>query len=121
MTKPVLIPSVDHPISVEPSHAHVRVSAGDTVIADTTLALALQESTYPVVYYVPLAHVDQSVLRRSDTETYCPYKGDASYYSVVADSEVVDAVWEYQQPYDAVAAIRGHVAFYPDRVTVTVG
>ena len=122
MTKPILIPSADHPITVEPSHERVRVTAGDTVIADTTRALALQESTYPVAYYVPIDDVDQSVLRRTDTETYCPYKGDATYYSVVAAAgEIDDAIWEYQQPYDAVAPIQGHVAFYPDRVTVAVG
>jgi uncharacterized protein (DUF427 family) len=122
MTKPILIPSADHPITVEPSDARIRVTAGDTVIADTTRALALQESTYPVAYYVPIEDVDSAVLRRTDTETYCPYKGDASYYSVVATAgEIADAVWEYQQPYDAVASIHGHVAFYPDRVAVTVG
>jgi uncharacterized protein (DUF427 family) len=122
MTKPILTPSADHPITVEPTDKRVRVTAGDIVIADSTHALALQESTYPVAYYVPLTDVDLSVLRRTDSETYCPYKGEASYYSVVTDAgEIADAVWEYEKPYDAVAPIQGHVAFYPDRVTIAAG
>ena len=80
-------------------------------------ALTLQESTYPAVQYVPLADVDSSLLERTDTTTYCPYKGDASYYSITSGGDqAVDAVWEYQQPRDAVAAVKDHVAFYPDRV-----
>jgi uncharacterized protein (DUF427 family) len=121
MSKPVLEPTADHPITIEPSSSRIRVTVGETVVADTTRALALQESTYPVAYYLPLDDLDQSLLRRTDTSTYCPYKGDASYYSIVAgDTEVVDAIWEYQEPRDAVAAIRGHVAFYPDRVSISV-
>jgi len=115
--KPVLQPGPDHPITVSSTGSRVVVTVAGKVIADTRNALTLQESTYPPVQYVPLADVDQSVLRRTETESYCPYKGDASYYSIeVDDDTAVDAVWEYQEPYAPVAAIKGHVAFYPDRV-----
>jgi uncharacterized protein (DUF427 family) len=115
--KPVLQPGPDHPITVTPNHNRVVVTVGGKVIADTRNALTLQESTYPPVQYVPLENVDQSALVRTETESYCPYKGDASYYSIkVDDTTAVDAVWEYQSPYPPVADIKGHVAFYPDRV-----
>jgi uncharacterized protein (DUF427 family) len=85
-------------------------------------ALTLQESSYPAVQYVPLADVTSDLLRPSDTETYCPYKGDASYFDVVVDGVTVsDAIWTYRQPYPAVAQIAGHVAFYPDKADVVVG
>ena len=99
----------------------MTVRAGEHVVADTTDALALRESTYPVAYYIPLADVDQRLLRRTEHSTYCPYKGDASYYSVVTpDSTIENAVWTYEQPRPAVAAIKDHVAFYPDRVEIAV-
>lgn len=92
------------------------------LIADTTAALGLTESVYPVVHYVPLADVNPKVLLRSDTHTYCPYKGEAGYYHVtVGDTTVDDAIWGYDQPYPAVAAIAGHVAFYPDKAEISVG
>ncbi len=121
MSRKVLQPGPQHPITVEPASARVTVKAGDTAVADTTAALALQEAQYPTVYYVPLADVRPEVLRPSDTTTYCPYKGDASYYSIVTpEGELADAVWTYVEPYDAVAPIAGHVAFYANRVDVTV-
>jgi uncharacterized protein (DUF427 family) len=85
--------------------------------------LGLQESTYPAVQYIPLDDVVHDVLTRTDTSTYCPYKGEAGYYSVTtaAGDTVDDAIWFYEQPYPAVAAIAGHVAFYPDKAEVTVG
>jgi uncharacterized protein (DUF427 family) len=115
--KPVLQPGPDHPITVTPNHNRVVVTVAGKVVADTRNALTLQESTYPAVQYVPLADVDESLLQRTDTQSYCPYKGDASYYTVaVGDDKAVDAVWEYREPYAPVAAIKNHVAFYPDRV-----
>jgi len=121
VTRPVLEPSADHPITVEPTPSRVRVTVGDQVIADTTDALTLQESTYAAVQYVPLSDVDRSALVRSNTTTYCPFKGDASYYSIVTPAgEFEDAIWEYQEPYPAVAGIRGRVAFYPDRVQIHI-
>lgn len=116
-----LEPGPDHPITIEPTAQRVVARVGDQVVADTTSALTLQEADYPAVHYLPLESVDQKLLRRTDTTTHCPYKGDASYYTLVADgAELTDAVWTYEHPHDAVAQIAGHVAFYPDKVQVTV-
>jgi uncharacterized protein (DUF427 family) len=116
------IPGPDHPITVEPHPARVRVSVGDHVIVDTTNALALREASYPAAFYVPLADVDQSTLVASETTTYCPYKGTASYYSIrTEDAELADAIWYYPKPYDAVAEIAGHAAFYPNKVDIQEG
>lgn len=111
-------PGPDHPITLHPAGGRVVVTAGDTSIADSAGAIVLQESTYPAVPYIPLADVDPARLRESEHTTHCPYKGDASYYDLVMpDGEVhTDAVWTYREPYPAVAAIAGHVAFYPDHV-----
>ena len=121
MERPVLKPGPNHPITVEPAGSRVVVRSGGTVIADTTAALSLRESTYAPVLYIPLADVSPQALRPSDTQTYCPFKGDASYYSLATgDSEITDAVWTYEKPYDAVAGIAGHVAFYPQHVEFAV-
>lgn len=115
--KPVLQPGPKHPITITPNHNRVVVTVAGRVVADTRNALTLQEASYPPVQYVPLSDVDRALLERTDTETYCPFKGDASYYSIpIGGGTSVDAVWEYREPYAAVAQIRGHVAFYPDRV-----
>ena len=122
MSRTVLQPGPQHPITVEPAAARITVTAGGTPVADTTAALALQEAKYPIVYYIPLADVRSDVLKPSDHTTYCPFKGDASYYSIAtADGELTDAVWYYREPYPAVAAIAGHVAFYANRVDISVG
>lgn len=115
--KPVLLPGPDHPITVEPNPARVVVTVAGRVVADTRRALTLREANYPAVQYIPLTDVDRSLLERTSTTSYCPYKGEASYYSVPAGGErAVDSVWAYESPYPAVAGISGHVAFYPDRV-----
>jgi uncharacterized protein (DUF427 family) len=121
--RPVLQPSPQHPITIEPTARHVTVRVNGEVIADTDNALTLQESTYDAVTYIPFADVNRDLLQPTATETYCPFKGDASYYSVVttAGDTVDDAIWTYNEPYEAVAAIKGHVAFYPDKAEVTVG
>jgi uncharacterized protein (DUF427 family) len=120
--RPHLIPDERHPITVTPTGSRVVVTRGDHVVADTTRALTLQEASYPPVQYVPLEDVDPAVLERTDHATYCPYKGDAGYYSLVVDGERADnAVWTYETPYDAVGEIAGHVAFYPDQVSISVG
>jgi uncharacterized protein (DUF427 family) len=117
MDRKLKIPDAEHPITIEPAEVHVMVRSGELVVADTRRPLILREAGYPPVYYVPLADVDQTLLRPSATSTYCPYKGDASYFDVAgADGDIADAVWTYTEPYPAVAAIAGHVAFYPDRV-----
>jgi uncharacterized protein (DUF427 family) len=114
-------PNDEHPISIQATHGRVLVRAGTTLIADTTNALTLREASYPAVQYVPLADIDPQVLRRSDSASYCPFKGDASYFTLVtADGEIADAVWTYEQPYPAVTQIAGHAAFYPDRVQISV-
>jgi uncharacterized protein (DUF427 family) len=121
MSRTMLEPSVDHPITIEPTNGRVVVEVAGHVVADTTNALTLRESTYPPAQYIPLSDVDESLLAPSDTATYCPYKGDASYYSVTTDEDQVhDAIWTYREPYPAVAQIAGHVAFYPDRSTITI-
>jgi uncharacterized protein (DUF427 family) len=120
--RPVLQPTAAHPITVEPTGKHVTVRINGEVVADTDNALTLQESTYPAVQYIPKVDVVQSALRDSDTETYCPFKGVASYHHVVTGSgdTVEDAIWTYLEPYPAVGAIAGHVAFYPDKAVVSV-
>jgi uncharacterized protein (DUF427 family) len=121
--RPVKVPGPDHPITVTPNPAHIVVTVGGKVVADTRNALSLQESNYPAVQYIPLADVDQSLLERTPTESYCPYKGEAGYYSIPAGGDkAVDAVWEYTKPYDAVSEIKDHIAFYPNRVdSIEVG
>ena len=121
--KPVREPTADHPITVKPTGKHVTVLVNGVVVADTDNSLTLQESTYPAVQYIPMRDVAQNVLEPSDTTTYCPYKGDASYYSVATTASgdtVEDVIWTYEQPYPAVADIAGHVAFYPDKAEVVV-
>jgi uncharacterized protein (DUF427 family) len=115
--KTVKIPNADHPITIEPSAGRVRVLAGGKVIADSRNALILRESDYPPVSYIPRGDVDMTALARTDNATYCPYKGDAAYYSIAVGGErAVNAVWTYEAPYEAVATIKDHLAFYPDRV-----
>ncbi|KUH94349.1 DUF427 domain-containing protein [Mycobacterium sp. IS-3022] len=120
--RPVLKPSPTHPITVEPTGRHVTVRVAGEVVAESDRAVTLQESTYPAVYYIPRDDVVVDRLRPSDTETYCPFKGDAGYYHVVTEggTTVEDAVWTYEKPYPAVAPIAGHVAFYPDKADVIV-
>jgi uncharacterized protein (DUF427 family) len=121
MTREIKIPGPDHPITVKPSSDRVTVRAGDATIADSTASLVLQEANYPPVRYIPIADVDQALLAPSETSTYCPFKGEASYWSITSDPDRgEDAVWFYDEPYDAVAEIRDHVAFYPNRVEITV-
>ena len=122
-SRPVLEPTAEHPITINPTGQHVVIRVHGDVVADTHRALQLQESTYPAVQYIPFDDVVSDVLTRTDTSTYCPFKGEAAYYSVTtaAGDTVDDAIWFYEQPYPAVAAIAGHVAFYPDKAEVTVG
>ena len=110
-------PGPDHPIDLMPDGAHVVVKVAGHVIADTRRSLSLREASYPVVHYIPRDDVDMSKLVRTEHHTYCPYKGDCSYYSIpLAGERGVNAVWTYEHPYDAVAAIKDHLAFYTTRV-----
>ncbi len=115
--KTVKIPGPDHPITVERNPKRVVVTFGGKVIADTTAALTLREAKYRPVQYIPRKDVDMEALTRSETKSYCPYKGDASYFSISAGgARSVDAIWTYETPYHPVAEIKDHLAFYPDRV-----
>ena len=115
--KPVKSPGPDHPITITPVTGRVVVKAGGRTVVDTTEALSLQEASYPAVLYVPRQHADTSLLTRTDNVTYCPYKGDCSYYSIpIGGGRSVNAVWSYEAPYDSMAAIKDYLAFYPNRV-----
>jgi uncharacterized protein (DUF427 family) len=115
--KTVRIPGPDHPITIEANPSHVVVTLGGKVIADTPDALTLREAAYPAVLYIPRKDVDMTLLQRTDHATYCPYKGDCGYFSIPSGGErAVNAVWTYENPYAAVAQIKDHLAFYPDRV-----
>ena len=115
--KPIRTPGPDHPISVERNPGRVVVTVAGRVVADTRDALTLREASYAPVQYIPRGDVDMTLLARTDHSTYCPYKGDASYFSIPSGGDrSTNAVWTYEAPYAAVAVIKDHVAFYPDRV-----
>jgi uncharacterized protein (DUF427 family) len=115
--KTIKLPGTDHPITIEPSLKRVVVSVAGRVIAQTREALTLREASYPPVQYIPRKDVDMTLLERSAHATYCPYKADCAYFSIPSGGErAINAVWTYEAPFDAVAAVRNHLAFYPDRV-----
>lgn len=123
MTRTAKIPDATHPITIRPTGERVTVRVGGVTVAVTDRALSLAEADYPVVQYIPLADVDPALLERTATQTYCPYKGDASYYSVTTPDGATetDLIWSYENPYPSVAELAGHVAFYPNRSEITVG
>jgi uncharacterized protein (DUF427 family) len=113
------LPGPDHPITIAANPKRVRVSLDGVVIADTTQALTLKEAKYPAVQYVPRKDANMALLARTDRVTHCPYKGDASYFSVLANGKAIEnAIWAYETPFPAMAEIAGHLAFYPDKVTI---
>jgi uncharacterized protein (DUF427 family) len=113
------LPGPDHPITIAANPKRVRISSDGVVIADTTHALTLKEASYPAVLYVPRQDANMALLKRTDRVTHCPYKGDANYFSVVADGKAIEnAIWTYEAPYPAMADIAGHLAFYPDKVRI---
>jgi uncharacterized protein (DUF427 family) len=115
--RPIKIPGPDHPITITPNPRRVVVTLGGRTIADTRDALTLREASYPPVQYIPRKDVDMSLLARTDHASYCPYKGEASYYSLPSGGErSANAVWTYEAAHPSVAAIQDHLAFYPDRV-----
>ncbi len=115
--KTVKIPGPDHPITIERNSGRVVVSVSGRVIADTREALTLREARYPAVHYIPRKDVDMTLLTRTAHTTYCPYKGDCAYFSIpVGGERSINAVWSYEAAYAAVAVIKDHLAFYPDRV-----
>ncbi len=111
------IPGPDHPITLTPNRERVLVRVGGALVADTRAALTLKEASYPPVQYIPRKDVDMNLLQRTDHSSYCPFKGDASYYSIPSGGEKsVNAVWSYENPYPSVGQIKDYVAFYPTRV-----
>jgi len=116
-TKEIRLPGPDHPITIAPAEATVRVSVAGHIIAESSRALRLEEKGYPPVFYIPREDVDMSLLVRTTHYSYCPYKGDCTYYSIPVGGERSEyAVWIYENPYESVASIREHMAFYPTRV-----
>jgi uncharacterized protein (DUF427 family) len=119
--RPQLTPGPDHPITLKLSASHVVVRNGSLVIAESDRALEMREASYQPVFYIPLDDVDRRLLAHSNHHTYCPYKGEASYYDILDrnGTDLPAAVWYYDDPFSAVADIKSHVAFYADRVTVS--
>jgi uncharacterized protein (DUF427 family) len=120
-TRPRLEPGPDHPITIQAHPSHVTVHAGPVLIAQTDKAIELLEAGHPPVLYLPLDDLNKELIRFSEQHTYCPYKGEASYYDIVTGEggTLEGAIWYYPHPYPAVDAIAGHIAFYDDRVTIT--
>jgi uncharacterized protein (DUF427 family) len=115
--KTIKIPGPDHPIVIERYRDRILVKVAGRVIADTREALTLREASYAPVQYIPRKDVDMTLLERTDHATYCPYKGDAGYFSIPSGGDrSANAVWTYEAPYEAVSPIKDHLAFYPDRV-----
>ena len=115
--KTIKAPGPDHPITIERTGGRVVVTAFGRVIGDSRNALTLREAAYSAVQYIPREDVDMTLLQPTAHSTYCPYKGDCSYLSIVpAGEKGVNAVWSYEAPFAAVSEIKGHLAFYPDRV-----
>ena len=121
MSRSMLIPGPSHPLAIELANRRVTVSQGPTLLADTTAALEVRESTYPAVFYVPRDAFDMALFERSTTTSYCPYKGNCSYFSLRGAGEAgKDIAWTYEEPYPAAAALSHHLAFYPDKAVVKV-
>lgn len=117
MNKPIKLPGPDHPITITPGRSRVRVMLNGQTVADTRRALVLQEASYRPVFYIPRDDAQMAWLTKTAHGTHCPYKGDASYYTIKAGDRVAEnAVWSYETPYPAMHAIAGHLAFYPDCV-----
>jgi uncharacterized protein (DUF427 family) len=116
-SKPIKIPGPDHPITIERNPARIVVSVAGRIVADTREALILREAAYPAVQYIPRKDVEMALLERTDHATYCPYKGDSSYFSIpLGGTRSTNAVWSYEAPYAPVEQIKDYLAFYPDRV-----
>jgi uncharacterized protein (DUF427 family) len=116
-SKEIRIPGPDHPITISPADGKVRVTVAGRIVAESTRALRLDENGYPSVYYLPRNDADMSLLVRTTHYTYCPYKGDCTYFSVPGGGpKSENAVWTYENPHEAVASIREYLAFYPSRI-----
>ncbi len=109
-----------HRIEIDDTPVELRIVHGGRVLAETTRGLLLREEDHPPVVYVPREDVRMDRLTRSDHSTHCPFKGDASYFDVRHDPNATQIAWSYETPFDQMNAIRGHLAFYADRVTIEV-
>jgi uncharacterized protein (DUF427 family) len=117
----IRVPDRYHPIVVERSPDRIIVTAGGKVIANTGRALSLQEAGLPSVLYIPRRDVDMNALKRSETARYCPYKGEASYFSIMTEAECTsDCAWTYDMPHWAVCEIEDHVAFAPESGAIEI-
>jgi uncharacterized protein (DUF427 family) len=113
----IRIPGPDHPITISQAEGKVRVTVAGTIVAESLRALRLEEKGYQPVYYLPREDADMSLLKRTGHYTYCPYKGDCTYYNIsIGGSQSENAVWTYESPHESVAGIREYLAFYPSRV-----
>jgi uncharacterized protein (DUF427 family) len=113
------LPGPDHPITIAPVGGRVVVRFHGAVIADTAQALELREATYKPVLYIPRDDAVLAHFARTQHTTHCPYKGDASYFDLTSDAASAhNAVWSYETPFPAMAAIRNYLAFYPQHVTI---
>ena len=111
------LPGPEHPIAIAHNGNRVRVRFSGKTIADTMRALTLKEASYPAVQYIPRADVKMELLKKTEHASHCPYKGDASYFSIASDDKTAEnAAWSYEEPYPAMAEIGGYLAFYPRRV-----
>jgi uncharacterized protein (DUF427 family) len=115
--KEIKIPGLDHPITISPAKGTARVTVAGKTVAESMRALRLEEKGYPPVFYLPRSDADMTVLVRTTHSTYCPYKGDCTYYSIpIGGTKSEYAVWTYENPYEAVASIKEYLAFHPARV-----
>jgi uncharacterized protein (DUF427 family) len=115
--RPVRLPGPEHPITLGRNPTRIIVRVAGNVIADTREAVTLREANYPPVQYIPRKDVDMTLLQRTSHSSYCPYKGDAAYYSIPnGGARAVNAAWTYETPYPATAEIAGYLAFYRDRI-----
>lgn len=116
------VPDESHPIAIAPNGETVEVRFAGRLIARSGRALRLTEASYAPVLYIPREDVEMTALKRHDDTSYCPFKGDANYYDIASGDETAEkAVWTYEAPYEFVAAIKDHLAFYPGKVEIRVG
>ena len=118
--KPFKTPGPDHPITITPHIGRVAIRAGGKLIAETTRALTLSEASYPPVLYIPRGDADMAALTPSSHQTHRPYKGDASYFDLPTGEAGRNGVWSYEAPHPAVGEISQYLAFYPDKVDISL-
>jgi len=112
----------DYRVTLEPNPARVRVCFAGEVVADSTRSLIVHETEHDDVVYLPREDVRMERLERSDHSTHCPFKGDASYWTIRTGGETAEnAVWSYEDPFDEVAGLRGYLAFRRDRTELVRG